>query len=124
MDKVKIIILFANNYDIDNGDGNHTRGCSVHYLFYGEGGTSFLPQSESDISKPVGFMRAKCSCDVSIRQKILVAPAVYEGTFAMKIGSDGKPVLTLTDVAYVANLETKEKVVPGLVVPGMVQPNK
>lgn len=118
--KAKILVLFANAYDMTDDRGRAMSGCSVHYLFWGEGGEQLLGQSEWDPSKPVGVQRAKCSMDKELRQKMPIAPAIYEGTFSMTVGGDGKPVLKLVDIAYVANVEMKEKVIPGLVIPGMV----
>lgn len=34
--KAKIMILFANQYDMKDDSGNKVTGCSVHYLFWGE----------------------------------------------------------------------------------------
>lgn len=119
--KSKILVLFANAYDMKDETGRSVTGCSVHYMFWGEKGEQLIEQSEWDVTKSVGIQRAKCSLDYDIRKKIPVAPAIYEGTFMMTVGGDGKPVLKLTDVAYFSNVEMKEKVVPGLVIPGMVE---
>lgn len=118
--KAKILVLFANQYEMN--EGGHMEGTSVHYLFWGENGEALLSQSEWDVNKPVGVQRAKVSLAKSMRQKLVIAPAIYEGSFEMKVGGDGKPVMKLIDVAYVSNVEIKSKVVNGLVVPGMVDP--
>lgn len=98
------------------------KGCTVHYMFWGEDGERLVEQSEWDISKPVGIQRAKCSIDYDLRVKIPIAPALYEGDFMMAVGGDGKPVLKLLDVAYVSNISIQPKVIPGIMVPGMVTP--
>ena len=121
MMKTKILVLFANAYDMLDEDKNKLVGCSVHYLFWGENGERLLEQSEWNPDEPVGIQRAKCSLDASARVKIPIAPAIYEGTFKMVVGGDGKPVMKLQDVAYVCNVRMTEHVVPGLVVPGMVE---
>ena len=36
--KAKIVILFANQYDMKDEAGNKLSGCSVHYMFWGENG--------------------------------------------------------------------------------------
>lgn len=122
--KAKILVLFANQYQItDEKTGEVTNsGTSVHYLFWGEAGENLITQSEWDASKSVGMQRAKVSLYFDARTKIPLAPAIYEGSFEFSVGSDGKPVLKLIDVAYVANVEMKEKVVDGLEVPGMIKP--
>lgn len=122
--KAKILVLFANAYDIKDDDNKVIQGTSVHYLFWGEAGEQMKGRSEWDALKPVGVQRAKCSLSFDARKKIPIAPAVYEGSFEMSVGSDGKPVLKLTDVAYVCDVEMKEKYISGLEVPGMVPPKK
>lgn len=122
--KAKILVLFANAYNIKDESNKVVCGTSVHYLFWGENGEQLLEQSEWDESKPVGVQRAKCSLDFDARKKIPIAPAIYEGTFQMAVGSDGKAVLKLVDVAYFSNFKIEEKHVSGLQVPGMVEPTK
>lgn len=118
--KAKILVLFANAYSMLDGQGRPMSGCSVHYLFWGENGEQLLTQSVWDPTKPVGIQRAKCSISMELREKIPVAPAIYEGDFLMSVGGDGKPVLKLQDIAYVSNVEFKAKVIPGLQIPGML----
>lgn len=120
--KAKILILFANAYQMTDDSGRHMQGCTVHYLFWGENGERMLTQSVWDPNKPVGLQRAKCSIEMQLREKIPVAPAIYEGDFFMTVGGDGKPVMKLRDVAYICNVEFKEKVIPGMQIPGMVVP--
>lgn len=120
--KAKIVILFANQYDMKDESGNKLTGCSVHYLFWGEDGEAVASEAEFDPSKPVGVQRAKCSVESVLRNKIVVAPGLYEGTFEMTTGSDGKPVNRLRDVAFISHLEIKPKILPGFVVQGMIQP--
>lgn len=117
--KAKILVLFANCYDMV-ADGRQVAGCSVHYLFWGEQGEALLEQCEYDVSKPVGVQRAKVSMDSAMRVRVPIAPAIYEGTFETRVGGDGKPVLRLVDIAYYSNVEFRERIVPGLVVPGMI----
>lgn len=122
--KSKILVLFANAYSLKDETGKSVEGCTVHYLFWGEGGEQLYSISEPNVSKSVGVQRAKVSLPIGFREKIMIAPAIYEGSFQMSIGSDGKPVLKLVDVAYISNVEMKEHVVPGIVVPGMKDPQK
>lgn len=120
--KAKIIVLFANAYDMVDDRGRAMTGCSVHYLFYGEDGEAFATQVEFDRDKPVGVQRAKCSADIGLRSKLVAAPALYEGTFVTTVGGDGKPVLKLQDVAYISHLKLQPHVLGGFVVPGMITP--
>ena len=118
--KSDILVLFANSYEMKDESGRLVSGCTVHYLFWGDKGSNLFCRSESNISKPVGLQRAKCSVDFGLRQNIMVAPAIYEGTFEMSVGSDGKPVTKLVDLHYKCNVEMKERIVPGLHVPNMI----
>lgn len=120
--RAKIVIFFANTYNMLNERQEQLKGCTVHYMFWGEDGEKLMEQSEWDVGKPVGVQRAKCSIDYDLRVKIPIAPALYEGEFMMAVGGDGKPVLKLLDVAYVSNISIQPKVIPGIMVPGMIQP--
>ena len=120
--KAKIVILFANQYDMKDESGNKLTGCSVHYLFWGEDGEALASEAEFDPTKPVGVQRAKCSVESVLRNKIVVAPGLYEGTFEMTTGSDGKPVNRLRDVAFISHLEIKPKPISGFYVQGMIPP--
>ena len=117
-----IMIFFANAIDTKGEDGSDIYGCTVHYLFWGDAGTALAGQSEPDVKKAVGMQRGKSWVDYQIREKIRIAPAIYEGTFTMSVGSDGKPFLKLVDVAYKCNVRMTPYVLDGLTVPGMVDP--
>lgn len=120
--KAKILVLFANAYDLQDERGRFVSGCSVHYLFWGENGEALATQVEFDQSKPVGIQRAKCSMDAVLRAKLVAAPAVYEGSFVTSVGGDGKPVLKLVDIAYISHVDMVPRTNPGFVVPGMIEP--
>lgn len=89
----------------------------IHYVFLN---TMVSAQSEYDITKPVGMQRGKSWVDYNMRDKVRIAPAIYEGTFEMAVGSDGKPVLKLTDIAYKSHVQFVPYILPGLELPGMV----
>lgn len=95
--KSLILVTYARQYEID---GN-TRGCSVNYYFLNERG-EFL-RSDAD-----GQQNAKVSMQFDDRSKFEEIPGVYEGTFSMAIGSDRKPTLRLTDVAFHAPVMIKQ----------------
>lgn len=120
--KAKILILFANAYDMQDDRGRAMQGCSVHYLFWGENGEQLFPHSELDNTRPVGVQRAKVSMDFALRSKVPVAPALYEGEFITVVGGDGKPVLKLQDVSYISDILMFPRILPGMAVPGMVSP--
>lgn len=118
LNKTDILIFYANAIDSMDDSGSSIKGCSVHYMFWDN---MQYGQSEPDVTKPVGMQRGKSWVDYSIREKIRIAPALYEGSFSMTVGSDGKVVLKLVDVAYKCNVEIKPYLLKGLVVPGMLE---
>lgn len=96
MNKMKILVTFANIWKMDNGNS----GLTLNYFMFGENGE--LMNSEQHLSGgPVGQQRAKCSLDPNMRDKVTWVPGVYDATMSYKIGSDGKPVLTVEDLAFV-----------------------
>lgn len=118
----RILVLFASTYDMLNERQDKVTGCTVRYLFWGENGEALWERSEWDPRKPVGVQVAKCSIDIAMREKIPVAPALYDGDFEITTGGDGKPVMRLKNIAYVANVCIASYVNPGFTVPGMVPP--
>ena len=119
--KTDILIFYANAFDSRGEDGTAINGCTVHYMFWGEDGTALVGQSEPDVKKPIGMQRGKSWVDYGIRNKIRIAPAIYEGTFRMEVDSKGKPILKLVDVAYKSNVRMEAYRLNGLVVPGMLE---
>lgn len=119
--KADIMVFYANAFDSRGEDGTAINGCTVHYMFWGDNGTALVGQSEPDIKKPVGMQRGKSWVDYALRNKIRIAPAIYEGTFKMDIDSKGKAALKLVDVAYKSNVRMQSYRLEGLVVPGMVE---
>lgn len=120
--KAKILVLFANAYDMQDERGRALTGCSVHYLFWGENGEPLMSRTEFNPAKPVGIQRSKCSMDYALREKLVVAPGIYEGTFKTVTGGDGKPVLKLVDVAFVSFVDFLPRENPGFSCPGMLNP--
>ncbi len=117
LQKCDILVFFANAIDTIGEDGSKIRGCTIHYVFLNQ---MYAVQSEYDITKPVGMQRGKSWVDYAMRDKVRLAPAIYEGTFEMAVGSDGKPSLKLTDIAYKSNVRFVPYRVEGLELPGMV----
>lgn len=101
MNKQRIMLMFANEYDMKTDDGKMMRGCVLNYYFFGTGGET-LKVDRANVGS-VGYQRAKCSVDYDMRQKVVAAPAIYDAEFTMKVGSDGKPVLVVTDLTYVGD---------------------
>lgn len=103
--KENIVVLFANPYSVDDDKrkGEKVEGVSVSYL-YGESMEPMLHPNGA-----LGQRPAKCSLPVSSWDKFSSAPALYEGSFEMSIGSDGKPMLRLVDVDFLSFLTLDRK---------------
>ncbi len=99
--RAEIIVLSADAIKAEGKDGAIS-GMSVFYTF----NTTF----ENLYNNPQSFGQkpGKIWMDFERIQKIVAAPAKYIGTFGMKIGSDGKPVLTLKDLDYICDVKLTE----------------
>lgn len=93
--KYKILLLYANSWQMKDDDGKLIDGVSCNYYF----NTSLAAVGNSDGS--VGQRPAKCSLPMDLFFKIKTAPAIYEAEFEMRVGGDGKPVLTIADLDFV-----------------------
>lgn len=97
---MQIILLYAGQYDIpDERGGQNNRGTSISYYF----NTDLV--AEDNVNGTKGTRPAKSTCDFNLMSKIVKAPALYEASFQMSIGSDGKPVLKILDVDYVSDVQ-------------------
>lgn len=92
----KIILLFANQYSIRDEETRELKeGITCNYYFNTE------LTCVGNVDGSVGQRPAKGSMPISCYRKIQVAPAIYDAEFDMKIGADGKPVLTIIDLDFV-----------------------
>ncbi|MDO5391691.1 MAG: hypothetical protein Q4F24_11475 [Eubacteriales bacterium] len=107
MNKMRILLMYANPYDMVDEKGKAVTGCTLNYFFWGESGETLKPVEGT--TGAIGYQRAKCSIDLSLRYKMPKAPAVYDATFEMAVGSDGKPVLKVTDLDYVCDVDFRNK---------------
>jgi len=95
--KEKIVVLFANPYSVrDEGDGHVSEGISCSYIM----GDSL--ESVMSPNGALGQRPAKGSLKRDLWEKFCSAPGLYEGSFDMNIGSDGKPMLKLVDVDFLS----------------------
>lgn len=106
--KMKILVTYASAYDMPAEAGRDAmKGCIVQYFFFGENGEGLQMMEENNVDLPIGYQRNKVSMDYAMRAKIQIAPAIYDGTFKMVTGGDGKPVLKLVDVDFVRLFDFK-----------------
>ena len=97
MNKIKILVMYANEYDVD---GN--KGTTINYFFFGENGEMLKPQFAPN--GQVGYQRAKVSLPWDKRAKIIKAPAIYDAELEMSVGSDGKPVMKVVNLDFVGDV--------------------
>lgn len=102
MNKMKVLVMHVNPYNIKQDDGSVTSGMTVTYFFFGENGEALT--KKENFEGQLGYARAKSSLDIDLRNRFPVAPAIYDGEFEMTIGSDGKPVMKLVNAKYVCDV--------------------
>lgn len=96
----KIILLYANQYSVRDEDTRELKeGVTCSYYF----NTELSAVGNSDGS--VGMRPAKGSCPLELFFKIKKAPAIYDASFDMKVGSDGRPVLAIADLDFVEEIK-------------------
>lgn len=103
MNTMKILLMFANEYDIKAEDGSNVSGCTLNYYFFGENGEALATQEKE--SGAIGYQRAKCSIPFEYRPAAFRVPAIYDAQFEMSIGSDGKPVMKVVNLQYVQDVK-------------------
>lgn len=101
MNEQRILLMYANPYDMKNEQGETVKGCVLNYYFAGEN-CEFL-KTKQGLYDAIGYQRAKNSIDFDHRQHIPAAPAYYDATLEMTVGSDGKAVSKVVDLKYVAD---------------------
>lgn len=103
MNKQRILLMYANEFDMKADDGRPLKGCILNYFFFGENGE--LLKAQHDQVGNVGFQRAKSNVDYDMRKQVYCAPGIYDAEFEMSVGSDGKPVLKVSDLYFVGGVD-------------------
>ena len=99
MNKFRIFLFYSGLVDIKAREGHDAvEGVSMEFLFYGEHGEQVEPVVSADGVS--GTRRGKSFLKADKVHKVSYVPGIYDGTFEMTVGSDGKPVLKLTDVDF------------------------
>lgn len=101
MNKQRILLMYAGEYDMKTEDGRVMKGCTLKYFFFGNNGE--LLSVHRDQVGGVGYQNAKSNASYDIRDQVIAAPAVYDAEFDMRVGGDGKPVLLVTALHYVSD---------------------
>lgn len=96
----KVLLMYSGLIDIPARDGHDAlSGVSVEYYFFGENGELLQPKISADGTS--GTRRGKVFMDPEMARKVSYIPGIYNGTFEMSVGSDGKPVLKMVDADFV-----------------------
>jgi hypothetical protein len=104
MNQFKILLMYSGVVNIPASNGQSAvNGLSVEYYFFGENGEQLQPKISADGVS--GTRRGKVFLDEAMAKKVSFVPGIYNGTFEMSIGSDGKPVLKLTDIDFVGKAQ-------------------
>lgn len=97
--KQNIIVLSVNPYQMNNS-GNIVEGVSVSYL------TVDNLNAVKD-GQALGTRPAKANLPYSWKDLFLAAPAMYEAELSMRVGADGKPVMSITHIDFLGELTCK-----------------
>lgn len=100
----RILLMYAVPYDINEEGRDRVSGCSVHYFFFGKEGEELACRRSLE-GTGIGYQRAKASIDFDKFSKIDYVPGIYDASFNMKVGGDGKPVLKVEDVEFVCQAD-------------------
>ena len=100
MNKRNIVVTYAGVWKMDNG----STGMALNYFMYGENGEQMISRVDAT-GGPVGQQRAKANLDPAMRSKITFVPGIYDAQMGFKIGSDGKPVLTVEDLSFCSRVQ-------------------
>lgn len=104
MQNMRILVMAAMPYDIKNDDGTTgNSGITVEYYFFPT--DDALNPTMFNMDGLTGYRRAKAALQTAVSQHLGSIPAVYDGSFEMTIGADGKPKLALRDVNQIADIK-------------------
>lgn len=103
MDKFKILVMFSNILDIPAKDDREAfSAVMIDYYFYGENGEKVVPAFVAD--GQCGTRSGRSLLDFDRASKVSYVPGIYDGTFEFTIGKDGKVILKLKDIDFVAKV--------------------
>ena len=100
MNKFRIFLYYSGLVDMKATETRDAvKGVSMEFPFYGEHGEQVEPTVSADGVS--GTRRGKSFLSEDKLHKVSYVPGIYDGTFELTVGSDGKPVLKLVDVDFV-----------------------
>lgn len=108
MNKFKILLMYSGAIDMASSDsGERIEGVSMECYFFGENGEQLEPKVVADGVS--GTRRIKSFLSLDKIHKVKYVPGIYDGTFELTVGSNGKPTLKLVDVDYIGKAEITMK---------------
>lgn len=107
MDQMKVVVFYASEISIPaTNESNAVNGTSIEYFFFGENGELFEPKPVGIKDTDIGLRRGKAFLDYTVfRDKLLMVPGIYDGTFEMQVGNNGKPTLRLVNLNFVQSVK-------------------
>lgn len=95
---LKVILLYARPYSISE-NGKTNEGITIQYLI----SDNLNPVSTTD---EFGFRVTKGSIPLDQFKNIDKTPGLYDGSFTMKTGADGKAALKLNELKFIKEIKT------------------
>lgn len=91
----RIILLFANAYQMVDDAGKRLEGVTCNYYFNTD------LSAVDNINGSVGTRPAKGNMPYETFLKVRKAPALYDAEFELSVDKDGKPILKIVDVEFI-----------------------
>lgn len=91
----RIILLFANAYQMTDDTGKRLEGVTCNYYFNTD------LSAVDNVNGSVGTRPAKGNMPYETFLKVRKAPALYDAEFELSVDKDGKPILKIIDVEFI-----------------------
>lgn len=100
--RMQILVMYGSPFSLtDEETGEIREGLTIEYYMFGDNGEQLQPAANASAGAALGIRRAKCSMDVSMKDKLMYVPGVYDAEFQMNVGADGKMNLKAVSLEYV-----------------------
>lgn len=97
-----VLLMYSNPYEMKNEETGEIRsGLTVEYYIFGDNGKDIKSQACTGENTSFGYRRMKSSMDISMKDKLMFVPGIYNGDFEMNVDKDGKFSLKLVDIDFI-----------------------